>query len=128
MAKQRLMGIEEGSQLYRLKVLRSVTGLPLALCYSEIPQKLVPNLEEYLNDYFSINHILLNNYGYKHPICKSLTIEAVMPTAEEIKLLQISADIPLLREVCIFEVPGVGPVEYFVVRARGDRYKLSMNF
>lgn len=121
------MGLAEGEKLYRLKILRSVKGLPLAVCHSEIPQRLVPGFETYLGDFYSLNEILLTHYGYVHPVCTSISVCAAMPTADEIKLLQIGDNLPILMEVDLFEVPGVGPVEYFVVRARSDRFRLSFD-
>ena len=124
--EKEIFGLSEDDQLYRLKVLRSVMGLPLAICYSEIPQRMVPNLEQYLSDFYSLNDILVDKYGYEHPICKSVAVEVVLPTVSKIHLLGIDAGIPLLKETNVFEVPG-GPVEYFQVYARSDRFKLKIN-
>lgn len=125
--KAKRMGLEKGEKLYRLKVLRSVKGLPLAVCHSEVPQRLVPGFEASLGSFYSLNDILLHRYGYAHPVCVSISVCAAMPTAEEIKLLQIGDNLPILMEVNLFEVPGVGPVEYFIVRARSDRFRLSFD-
>lgn len=122
-----IFGLKEGDRLYRLKVLRSVMDLPLAICYSEVPQRIVPNLEQYLDAFYSLNDILANQYGYAHPVCKSVAVEVVLPTASEMHLLSIDAGVPLLKEINVFEVPGVGPVEYYQVYARSDRFKLKIN-
>ncbi len=126
-SEMRIFGLEEDELLYRLKILRSVMGSPLAICDSEVPQKMVPDLERHLGSYYSLNDILVNKYGYAHPVLKSVTVEVVLPTMAQMELLSIDAGVPLLKEVNVFEVPGVGPVEYFKVLARSDRFKLKIN-
>lgn len=125
--KTKRMGLEKGEKLYRLKILRSVKGLPLAVCHSEIPQRLVPGFEAWLSGFYSLNDILLHHYGYAHPVCTSISVSAAMPSADEIKLLQIGDNLPILMEVNLFEIPGIGPVEHFIIRARSDRFKLSFD-
>lgn len=123
----KIFKISQGEEVYRIKILRFIEGLLLAVCYSILPERLVPNMERYLDGFKSVNEILINNYGYKHPKCDSVSIEANFATTEEIKLLEISDSIPILKQVSVFSVDE-GVIEYFIVRARGDRFRFNMNF
>ena len=122
-----IFGIAQGEEVYRIKILRFIEGLPLAVCYSILPERLVPNMEKYFDEFKSVNEILMNNYGYEHPKCDSVSIEAAFATTEEVKLLEISDSIPILKQVNVFSIKE-GVIEYFIVRARGDRFRFNMNF
>lgn len=114
--------------LHHLKVLRSIDGIPFAICRSYLPDTLVPDFGQYLDHFKSVNMILMNNYNYSHPVCSRLTIDACMPTSEDIRLLKIPINMPILRQNEIFVVDDIGVIEYFSVRARGDRFKFKMSF
>ena len=47
---------------------------------------------------------------------------------EELELLNISENIPILKQEGLFYIEGVGNIEYFIVRARGDSFRFSMDF
>ena len=123
----KIFGISQGEEVYRIKILRFIEGLPLAVCYSILPERLVPNMEEHFDGFRSVNEILMNIYGYEHPKCDSVSIEATFASTEEVKLLEISDSVPILKQVSVFSIKE-GVVEYFIVRARGDRFRFNMNF
>lgn len=125
--ESKVFGLKPGEKVYRLKVLRSIGKGELAICYSILPEHVVPRLEMHLENYHSINTILMEKYQYEHPVCQDLLVEAVVPTLEEIKLLRMPEGLPLLKQVSVFAIPDIGPVEYFIVRARGDRFQLYMD-
>ncbi|WP_228727911.1 GntR family transcriptional regulator [Fusibacter ferrireducens] len=124
----RILEIQEGELIYKVKFLRSVQEKPLAVCISRIPQKMVPDLQAHLTLDCSINHILKQVYHYEHPVCKFVTAEAVMPLAKNMKLLEVNESVPMLKQISRFDVPNVGPVEHYTVYARGDRFKLDIQF
>lgn len=123
----KIFNLDKGENVYRIRILRCIDKTPLAVCYSILPEKLVPELENHLENFASINKILINDYGYSHPICDSVNIEAACASEDEIKILKISDNIPILKQASIFSVED-NVIEYFIVRARGDRFKFSMNF
>ena len=123
-----LLGLPMGEKLYRLKTLRSMKGKTFALCYSTIPQRHVPDIEQYFEDFQSINKIFIDNYGFSHPVCDSISIKAVAPAADDIKHLEIAENIPILSVACCFSTPETGVIEYFVIHARSDMFTFNMDF
>ncbi len=124
----KIFEISPDSVLHQLKVLRSIDGIPFAVCQSYLPDRLVPDFDKHLEHFQSVNTILMKHYSYSHPVCRQVTIDACMPTSEDIKLLDIPLQLPILRQNEIFVIDDIGVIEYFSVRARGDRFKFKMSF
>jgi len=122
----KLFGLEDGEKLYRINLLRSLGDSPIATCQSLIPERYVPDIETHLTDNCSVNDILSEKYGYAHPVCGSLSVSADMPEPDELKLLGIGDYVPILQTVEVFHSEGVGVIEYYKVRARGDRFKFRV--
>lgn len=123
----KVLNLKQNEEVYRVKILRYIEGLPLAVCYSILPERLVKDLDKHLDGFKSINEILMNTYKYSHPTCDSINIEAAFASTDEVKLLEMGNHIPILKQVSVFSVDNT-VIEYFIVRARGDRFKFSMNF
>ena len=70
----------------------------------------------------------MNDYGYSHPVCRKIRLDAMSPTGEDIKYLLIPTQLPILRQYSTFMIEDVGVIEYFIVRARSDRFRFSMTF
>lgn len=124
----RKLGIEPGEMVYYLKQLRTLGGKKLAVCLSVIPEKFVPDLEKHTDNFSGTNNIFVNAYHYPHPECKSVYLAASLPTAEEMEVLEIPDDMPILQQENVFTVQDLGAIEYFKVRARGDMLHFSMEF
>jgi GntR family transcriptional regulator len=122
------LGIEEGSPVYRLEHVRSLGGTDFAFCLSVIPQKIAPDFDSHLDGFFSVNKIMMDCYGYSHPICRKVELSASLPTMQEISILGIQENMPLLSQESVFNIEGIGNDEFFVVRARGDMFRFSMTF
>ncbi len=122
------LGITKEDKVYRLKTLRSLDKLNFALCISTIPEHIVYGLENNLDDFVSVNNILINKYGYEQPSCDSIMIEAKNATAELMKYLDVSNGIPILQVECMFSTQQTGPLEHFVIRARSDVFKFNLDF
>ncbi len=120
--------IEQEENVYHLKTLRSIGDVNFAVCYSIIPERHVPELEQFLDDYTSINDIFVNKYGYDRPVCDSISIAAQNPTAELLTYLDISDGMPILSINCVFSTEATGPLEYFSIKARSDIFKFRMDF
>lgn len=114
--------------VYYLRQLRTLGGRGLAVCLSVIPAKFVPKLEKHTDDFKGTNNIFLNVYHFPHPVCKWVNLEASLPTSQEIELLNITENLPILQQENVFVVTDLGPIEYFKVRARGDMLHFSMEF
>lgn len=121
-------GLDENENVYHLKTLRIIKDIKFAICYSSIPEKYVKNLESHFENYQSINKIFMDNYGYNHPSCDSITIEAAIPTPEDIKYLNNAENVPILNVACTFSTESTGVLEYFIIHARSDIFKFNMNF
>ena len=124
----RILRIEETDLVHSLLVVRSTDGIPFATCQSFLPDKHVPDFDKHLENFFSVNHILMDVYGYSHPICSQVTITACIPTPDDIKYLNIPSQIPILKQNELFYTNETGPIEYFIVRARGDKFHFRMKF
>lgn len=120
--------IRPEENVYYLEQLRTLGGKKLAVCLSVIPEKYVPDLESHTSGFHGTNHIFVNGYHYPHPECVWVYLEASLPTAREMELLEISDDMPILQQENLFVIQDLGPIEYFRVRARGDMLHFSMEF
>ena len=123
-----MLKITPDDPVYYLRQLRTIDGEDLAVCLSVIPARFAPDLEKYTEDFKGTNNIFLNTYHYPHPVCSWVHLEASLPTREEIELLNISENMPILQQENLFVVTGMGAIEYFKVRARGDMFHFSMEF
>lgn len=123
-----ILRIGRGEQVYALRQLRTIGGQKFALCLSVIPQKFVPGLEQHVEPYRGTNNIFINIYHLPHPVCTWVRLEACLPTDSEAKLLDISDNLPILQQENVFAITDMGPIEYFVVRARGDIFHFAMEF
>lgn len=79
-------------------------------------------------DYHSVNQIFSDYYGYDKPSCDNITIEAVPAQAELLKYFDIPEGIPILSINCSFSTEKTGPIEYFMIKARSDIFKFTMDF
>lgn len=123
-----VLKLNDEDEVYYLKQLRSVSGTEIAVCLSVIPEKKVPELEKHIGSFVGTNNIFVNAYNYPHPYCKSIKISAVVPTVDETILLNIPENLPLLKQEELFYINDTDPIEYFIVIARGDIFRFSINF
>lgn len=123
-----MLKIKADDMVYYLKQLRTIGGQKLAVCLSVIPAAYVPGLEEHIDNYKGTNNIFINTYHLPHPVCAWVHLKASLPSPEEVRLLDISDNMPILQQENVFAITGMGPVEYFIVRARGDIFHFSMEF
>ena len=124
----KLLQIPPTETVYLLKILRLLEGEPFAICHSYLPSSKLPDFDKHLDNFSTVNRIIMEEYGYPHPFCGSLSIESCMPTAEDIDLLRMPLQMPILKQNEIFYVDKDTTIEYFCVRARGDRFKFRMSF
>jgi DNA-binding GntR family transcriptional regulator len=125
---RRVFSLGEGERVYHIELLRCLKGSPLAVCNSYIPERLTPGIEEHFRHTQSVNEILQAKYGLTHPYCTSVTVTAVMANTRDMRLLEVGEIAPVLQITNVFSTAETGAVEYYVVRARGDRFKFHMTF
>lgn len=129
--EKNFLKLTDENMVFYLSQLRYVNNSPFALCYSTIPEKLVPALDEYLlanKDAFKgTNHIFSERYGLSHPICSNTMISSFPPGEKDVAALGILDNIPILQQENIYILDEQTPIEYFVVRGRSDMFKLSFN-
>lgn len=124
----KLLSIPAEEKVYLLKILRLLEGEPFAICHSYLPSSKLPDFDKHLENFTTVNRIIMEDYGFPHPFCGNLSIESCMPTAEDIDLLKMPLQMPILKQNEVFYVDQNTTIEYFCVRARGDRFKFRMSF
>lgn len=116
------LGLGEQSQTVILTRVRLADEKPMALETTHLP---LDRFSELIDEQFegvSLYKLLSERYGVV-PARASQTIEVGMPTAREINMLQVKADIPvLLIKRVTFDADG-RPFEYVKSVYPGDRYK-----
>lgn len=129
--EMKYLQLTEDEEVFYLSQLRYVNDIPFALCYSTIPEKMVPGLDTYLNDdpgeFKGTNSFLIEKYGFSHPVCRRIFICSFPPGEKESSLLATPSNIPILQQENIYVVDEDVPVEYFVIRGRSDMFKISLN-
>ncbi|MBP5453384.1 MAG: GntR family transcriptional regulator [Lachnospiraceae bacterium] len=131
-AETKHLDLLPSDNVFLLSQLRYVNDIPFALCYSTIPEKLAPDLDLlFLDkgaDFRGTNHILMHKYGFKHPICSKTIISSFPPEEMDVNLLNLPDSIPILKQENIYTLDDKTPIEYFVIRARSDMFKINFNF
>lgn len=125
--EKKKLELKDGEKVYQLTILRYVDDEPIALYTSALPEKRVVNLKDHLQNFVSLHKILKEAYGY-HPTCKSYSIETTFPMLKDILRLDSPADFPLFITNTLNVLSSGEPIEYTIVRIRGDRCKFYMDF
>lgn len=126
--EMKLFQLEEEENVFCLTTERSLHNDVFAIGKQILPERYVPDLDQYLDNFHSINDLLMDVYGYDHPICKKLTIEACLPHKEEITLMHLQDNMPILKQTEIFSIDNIGYISCFTVWIRGDAFKFRMEF
>jgi len=122
-----VLHMEPTKKVYRLEILRCVEGNPFSLTTTVLVEKVVPQLEQYLNDFCSLYAILENHYHFK-PVRLCSNFQACHPTINDCTYLQIPDSVPVLKIESLMYHPNGYPVEYGVTRIRGDINQCSIEF
>ena len=121
----RLFGLAPTIQLVRLTRLRLADAEPLAIETVHIPAPYVPGLLDRDLAAESLYTVLAREYGLKLTGARQ-TIEAALPTAEEMASLLMDEPQPVLRISRLTFDEGDRVVEYVRSIYRGDRYHLTV--
>ena len=129
--ERKYLQLSEDEEVFYLAQLRYVNDVPFALCYSSLPEKTVPGLDEYLKEkkesFKGTNYYLIEKYGFDHPVCSKILVCSFPPGEKEIEMLKTPGNIPILQQENIYTVDEGTPVEYFVIRGRSDMFKISLD-
>lgn len=122
---QRALSLSPGEEVVILERIRYGDGRPFNLGTSFLPYKLVPDIFSFDFSRESLHHVLRSHYGIDLVMAEE-TFEPVMPTPEEIQLLELPPSMPLLlMKGVIYSRDGI-PVEYFTLKFRGDEARFSV--
>lgn len=130
--EQKLLELSSAENVFELEQLRYISGKVFALCYSIIPEKWCPDLDVKMKGNFEnfkgTNDIFHNIYGFEHLRCIKMFVQTFPPDEKDIKLLNVLDNIPILQQENVYEISSGSPIEYFIIRGRGDTFKIGFNF
>ncbi len=117
-----LLGIRTGSRVLCIHRLRLADGEPMAIAVSHLPARRFPGLRRKVDSSSSLYETLASDYGVELAQAEE-TIETVLATPADARLLGVDAGLPLLLlSRRAFDAAG-SPVEWSQSWYRGDRYK-----
>jgi len=114
-------------QVYRLEILRYVNGTPFSITTSVLPEKAVPLIEQYLENFYSLYAILENHYNFT-PVRVRSVFQATFAEVKDITYLEMPEGVPILKIKSLMCHPAGYPVEYDVIRIRGDMSECHIEF
>lgn len=122
---QRALLLSPEEEVVVLERIRYGDDKPFNLGISFLPYKLVPDIFSLDFNRESLHYVLRSHYGIDLVMAEE-TFEPVMPTPEEVELLNLPSVMPLLlMKGVIYSRDGI-PVEYFSLKFRGDEAKFSV--
>jgi phosphonate metabolism transcriptional regulator PhnF len=121
------LGLEVGDPVLSLKMLRFASGTPLMLATSSLPAARFVGLGERIDASYSLYELLREQYGVEPSRAESV-FETVMPEGEDVRLLQIANEVPLLVSRSIAKDQYGNVIEYCETRMRGDIGSVVINF
>jgi len=118
--------VNENAKLLKIKRVRFVQDVPVAVETSIIPLKQCPNL---INEDLSKESLfLLMEKKYKLIISHShQSLEPILASREDSSLLRVKVGSPLIRMTGITFLKNNMPIEYITGIYRGDRYQFNLN-
>jgi phosphonate metabolism transcriptional regulator PhnF len=121
------LNLDQNQRVVVLEILRSVDNEPFSVATSYLPSHLVPGLLNFLEGFTSLYHLLEKHYHLR-PIRARSALRAVLPTADDAAVLEISPNVPVLQVKSTMLTEGGVVIEYCVSRFRGDRSCLQVDF
>lgn len=118
----RLLRLEEGERVVRLRRLRLANEEPMSLMVNYVTARLVPGLAENLADHESLYEALEQHYNLVAAMAED-TVETREATEYEAELLKIQPWSPVLCVTRVGYRDDDTPFEVAVVSSRGDRYQ-----
>lgn len=123
----KILNIEQGSDIFVVKRLRYVKGVPLSFHTSYVPAQYFPNLESQDLEHHQMCNVIEKIYNF--PILhRTETLEAVSAAPDEAWLLSIHPNSPLLLLENFVYTEKELPVEYSRIVFRGDKIKIKLEY
>ena len=120
------LGIEPGAPVLFIERVRSVGGQPLMLEQAYLPSERFAGLPAKDLERGSLYQALADRYGLR-PVRADETIEPVLPSAREARLLKQSPHRPALLIELIACAEDGSPIEYCRAVVRGDRARYRVD-
>ncbi|GAB5468311.1 MAG: GntR family transcriptional regulator [Rhodospirillales bacterium] len=122
---QRLLQLHPGQRVVSISRVLSVDGLPRIIVHISIPEGIAPGLEQTSLQNRSLYDVLQRQYGV---IFRSADrwLEAVLPSAEDSRLLEISRDHPVLAIESVAYGDAAKPIECYRAIYRSDQARLHL--
>jgi GntR family transcriptional regulator len=117
-----LLEIPTGTPVVRLRRLRSVDGQAWLLTTAALPAELVPGLEQMQLENRSLYDVLRRMYSLA-PAGADRWVEAVFPTVQDAKLLDVDTRTPLLGIESVSWLPDGTRFEVYYALHRSDRMR-----
>ncbi|MFI0420996.1 GntR family transcriptional regulator [Spongiactinospora sp. 9N601] len=115
------LGLVPGADLFSLRRLRRLNGLPVAVDHSLVPGDLLP--DALATDFSTASlHDAFRAAGAP-PTSADLEIEAIVADTEDATLLDVEEGSPLLKVRQLFLDAERRPIERGVIQYRADRYR-----
>jgi GntR family transcriptional regulator len=115
--------IAPGSELFELKRVRRLDGVPVGIEHSRVPLRLAPELP--MADFAQTSLYAELDKAGSRPIFSEYSIQAVAASAEESKLLGVPPSTPLLSANAVTHLKDGRPVEISRSLFLGDRYRFQ---
>lgn len=119
-----ILKIDSRTEVLFIQRVRFANGTPVSIHNSYIPKHFCPNIEHARLETEQLCNILKDDYNLK-PAKVSETLESVLATHEEAKLLGIEAGHPLLLLTDLSQTVSGVIYEYTKIIFRGDKIKLG---
>lgn len=120
------LGLEEETPVHELLIRRYIENIPFSHTLSYLPLARFPGLPERLGGNFSLYRALEAGYGIEARRAQC-AIETAMPTAEDLDLLQMPKNVPVLISRSQAVDAEGRPVEWCLTHGRGDLISLEMD-
>lgn len=116
--------IAVNSDVYRIDRVQCADGVPIALMTNFLKANMVPNLEQYINQFTGLYHFLEQHYSIVLTEAEEV-LSAAAATFTDSQILQIPVGSPLLcsRRITYTEQ---GPFEYTNTKLVADKYEYSV--
>ena len=114
-----------GEPVFFLKRLRFIDQEPILVVSTHIPRFMCPDLLKFDLSTHSLYRVLKQNYNLVLMRARR-SIEAILATSEDVRLLEVKKEAPLLQLTSTGYLADGRPLEYYVAHHRGDRARFDV--
>ncbi len=125
-ADEEIKKVLNTDKVYRLKRLRLANRKPLAIEDAYLPYNRFPHLMDGFSENMSLYETLKTKFGVE-PFYAVESIEATLPRKDEIELLNIKSNLPLLRIKRKTYLKNGEIIEFVKSVYRSDVYRITLN-